>query len=374
VGHYAAALLGSLRAEFPDLTLFLLSHRVQDRGQSQAVTATQRYSFPIKEIWMQLWVPAILARCRPDLCHFTNGIAPLSMRIPYVVTIHDLSLISHPEWHPRTRRLWMRRILRPCVARAAGVICDSEKTKSDLLEWISLDHSRIAVVPLSARDGFWGTCSRADKERVRTRHGLHRPFVLYVGNIEPRKNLVPVLEAFRTLDSQDIEFVVAGRPAWLCSKVLRAAEQNRARVRVLNYVPEEDLPALYQSALAFVYPSLMEGFGLPVLEAMASGIPVLVSDIEPLSSLVGNAGWLLESGDIDGWRAALLESFQDRAKREHLATEGKRRAAEYSWQRTARETMEFYRHVLDCVGGITRRYTAPRPQIATVGIDQSEAD
>jgi glycosyltransferase involved in cell wall biosynthesis len=346
VGHYTAALLQSLRSEFPDISLLLLSHRARDERFIGGLTVTQKHSFPIKEIWMQLWVPRILARHSPDLCHFTNGIAPLSIKVPYVVTLHDLSLIRHPEWHPKTRRLWMRRILRPSLVRAAGVICDSEKTRSDLLAWLPIDDSKVAVVPLAARALFFRICADEEKRRVRERYGLRRPFVLYVGNIEPRKNLPRVLEAFGSLDMQDSEFVIAGRPAWMCRNILRAAARNPRRVRVLNYVPEEDLPAVYQSAVAFVYPSLMEGFGLPVLEAMASGTPVLVSDIEPLSSLVGSAGWLVAPEDTCGWRNALSEAFRDAGKRKSLKAEGRKRAIEYGWQRTARETMSFYQHAL----------------------------
>ena len=139
VGYYTESLLGSLLSGFPDTRFLLLSHRARHGTQDSRVTATQKLSFPIKEVWMQLWVPAILSRHSPDLCHFTNGIAPLYTRFPYVVTLHDLSLIRHPEWHPKSRRLWMRRILRPSVTRASGVICDSEKTRSDLADKLSAE-------------------------------------------------------------------------------------------------------------------------------------------------------------------------------------------------------------------------------------------
>jgi glycosyltransferase involved in cell wall biosynthesis len=187
------------------------------------------------------------------------------------------------------------------------------------------------------------------------RHGLYRPFLLYVGNIEPRKNLSRLLEAFRRSNPQEIDLVLAGRRAWLWGKILREANcpRYRERVHLLDYVPEDDLPALYQSALAFVYPSLYEGFGLPVLEAMASGTPVLASKVEPLVSLVGDAGRLVQPENEDEWRAALTEVMADGETRKTLAERGKQRATQYSWERAARETMKCYEAALSRPGPVT---------------------
>jgi glycosyltransferase involved in cell wall biosynthesis len=348
VGHYAASLLDALRSIFPDRQFLLLSHLAQTGFAGVNLLPTQSRSFPIKEIWMQLWLPRILERLRPDICHFTNSVAPLRIRVPYVVTVHDLSLIMHPEWHPWSRRIWMRRILRPSIMRASGILCDSEATMRDLFAWANVDASRSWVVPLAARESYFEARSQSDKDEIRKKYRLPRPFLLYVGNIEPRKNLPGLLEAFGKLNPPGIDLALAGRRAWQSKPVLRKASKLVAegRVHMLDYVPEDDLPALYQSALAFVYPSLMEGFGLPVLEAMASGLPVIASDVEPLKSLVSDAGWLARPGIAQDWHAALTEAIRDSGKRVILAARGRERATLYSWEQAAKETMRCYEQVL----------------------------
>ena len=156
-----------------------------------------------------------------------------------------------------------------------------------------------------------------------------------------------LLAAFRCLDSPEVDLVLAGRRAWLWQGIVREARLlgNHHRVHLLDYVPECDLPALYQSALAFVYPSLMEGFGLPVLEAMASGAPVVTSKVEPLISLVNGVGRLVQPGDVDGWRKALAEVTESEEARTLMSARGRERARQYSWEQTARQTMDFYQHV-----------------------------
>ncbi len=348
VGHYAASLLDALSLSFPDRQFLLLSHLAQTGLARGNLLPTQKRSFPIKEIWMQVWLPRLLKRLRPDICHSTNSVAPLTIRVPYVLTVHDLSLIRHPEWHPWSRRVWMKKIVRPSIERASGIICDSEATMGDLLAWIKVDTGRAWVVPLAASQAYFTLRSQRDRDEIRRRYGLKRPFLLDVGNIEPRKNLVGLLDAFSSLNPPGVDLVLAGRRAWKSRPVLRKAWKFVAagRVRMLDYVSENDLPALYQSALAFVYPSLMEGFGLPVVEAMAAGLPVIASDIEPLKSLVADSGWLVRPEVTADLQTALSEAIRDSDKRTVLSARGRERAAAYSWEQAAKETMRCYEEVL----------------------------
>ena len=205
----------------------------------------------------------------------------------------------------------------PSVLGAREVLCDSEATRADLRAWLNLPPDRLSVVPLGARKIFTRGWSPEEKKAALERHGLTRPYFLFLGNIEPRKNLLMLLKAFSQANLDQTELVLAGQKAWLWKDIVRSlgALRLESRVRLLDYVPDEDLPALMQSALAFVYPSRMEGFGLPVLEAMASGTAVVVSRIEPLTSLVGDAGWIADVDNVDQWRSALEEAWRDEEKR-----------------------------------------------------------
>ncbi len=348
VGHYTASLLDALSLLFPDRQFLLLSHLAQAGLTRTNLFPTQTRSFPIKEIWMQLWLPRLLERLCPDICHFTNSVAPLNIHVPYVLTVHDMSLVKQPGWHPWSRRVWMKNILRPSIMRASGILCDSEATMNDLLAWLKVDAGKVRVVPLAARERFFEIRSQRERDEIRQKYRLHRPFLLYVGNLEPRKNLAALLDAYGNLGQSGIDLVLAGRRAWRSKPVVRKAHELVAagRVHMLDYVPEDELSALYQSALAFVYPSFMEGFGLPVLEAMASGLPVIVSDVEPLKSLVSDAGWLVRPGIAGDLHAALSEAIRDRDRRVLLAARGRERAAGYSWEQTAKDTMRCYETVL----------------------------
>jgi glycosyltransferase involved in cell wall biosynthesis len=289
-----------------------------------------------------------LQRFRPDICHFTNGVAPLRMEFPYVLSVHDLSLIRHPEWHPRSRRLWMRRILRPSALRAAGILCDSEAARKDVLAWIQVEPSCVRVVPLAARRSFLRRCSDQEKSAVRKKYGLQNKFFLYVGNLEPRKNLSLLMRAFKEADLADFDLVLAGRRAWLWKDVLLeiGRERMESKIKLLDYVPEGDLAALYQCASVFVYPSRMEGFGLPLVEAMTSETPVVTSRVEPLVSLAGDAAWLAHPDDEQEWREALKEAASSEKERVSRARRAKQLAAQYSWERAARETLRFYEAAL----------------------------
>jgi glycosyltransferase involved in cell wall biosynthesis len=345
IGHYAASLLEALADGFPDQTFLTLSHLGAVGPPRPNVLAAGGPVVPIKELWLQLVLPVVLRRARPDLCHFTNTVAPLGLELPYVVTVHDLGLVRHPEWHPRSRRLWMRRILRRSIEGARAAICDSEATRRDLLAWLPLDPGRTSVVPLGPRPRFRGSPPPEVAAAVRRRFGLERPYLLFVGNLEPRKNLEVLVPALERAGLSGIDLVVAGRRAWLWRGTVQRLGPLVAagRARLLDYVAEEDLPGLYGAALALVYPSRLEGFGLPVLEAMAAGTPVVASAIEPLAALVGDAGWLAPPDDAAAWSAALEQVARDPAERERRAARGRARAAEYTWERTARETMAVYR-------------------------------
>jgi glycosyltransferase involved in cell wall biosynthesis len=241
--------------------------------------------------------------------------------------------------------LYQRTLRGRAAARARRVITISEASARDLVEVLGVSRERIAVTPLAADDRFRPIEDAAEVDAVRARHGLEGRYVLYVGNVEPRKNLVRVVDAFERAELRDATLAIAGRLAWLSDEIERrvASYRGPGRVRLLGYVADEDLPALYSGAEAFVYASLWEGFGLPVVEAMACGAAVVASRVAAIEEVAGEAARLVDPLSVDDIAAALASVLGDAAERERLRAAGLARAARYSWAETARRTIEVYR-------------------------------
>jgi glycosyltransferase involved in cell wall biosynthesis len=299
---------------------------------------------------MQLVLPWILRRVRPDLVHFTNYLAPLACPVPYVVSVHDMSLSLLPQYHTVKKRL-LTSTLVPSVARAARmVLAPSESTCRDIVRLLALDPARVRVVPYAPGPAF--APQTPDAQRLARVYGVAEPYFVYVGTLEPRKNLARALRAFATLAAAlpDHRFVLAGQPGWHCDDVLAEVQAAAGRVMLLGYVPEEDLPLLYSHAVAMVYPSVYEGFGLPVVEAMACGTPVITSRSSSLEEIAKDAAALVDPLDERSIAEAMHAVATDPALRASLRTRGLARAATFTWARTARETAEVYREAL-ALGG-----------------------
>jgi glycosyltransferase involved in cell wall biosynthesis len=256
-----------------------------------------------------------------------------------------MSLTLFPRYHTVKKRLLTATLI-PSVARAARmVLAPSESTRRDVVRLLGLDPRRVRVVPYAPGPQF--SPRPPDPARLGA-YGITGPYFVYVGTIEPRKNLLRALRAFATLSSAlpDHRFVLAGQPGWHCEDVLAEAEAAGRRVLRLGYVPEEDLPLLYSQAEAAVYPSLYEGFGLPVVEAMACGTPVITSRSSSLEEIAGDAAALVDPLDERSIAEAMRAVATDAGLRASLKERGRANAARYTWDRTARETAEAYRDAL----------------------------
>jgi alpha-1,3-rhamnosyl/mannosyltransferase len=284
-----------------------------------------------------------------DVFHATNSVLGYSVRAARrVVTIHDLTLVLFPEWHPAERRRKMGRWLAASARQADHILVDSMSTKNDLMKCMSVGAERITVVPLAAAAPF-RPLPIAHVESVLGTYGLGRgAYVLFVGTIEPRKNLLRLLEAMEIAGESIGPLVLAGADGWGNREILdRMARLHRAgRIRYLGYVPGDALPALMSGARAFVYPSLYEGFGLPLLEAMACGTPVVASNVSALPEVVGSAGLLVDPHDPETLAGAIRRVWGDGGLRDELRARGLAQASQFSWERTARLTLEVYRNVL----------------------------
>jgi alpha-1,3-rhamnosyl/mannosyltransferase len=306
---------------------------------------------PLGRHWWSVGLPRYAARRGFRLFHGTNYEVPLWRPCARVVTVHDLSLLLLPETHePRRVRRARRRM--PLMARAADAcITPTESVRREVCEHLRLAPEKVFVVPEAARKVFRPSLFEATEE-VRRRLGVGDDFLLAVGTIEPRKNLSALVRAFeevaRLRPSIRLQLVVVGHRGWLSDPLFArlAGSPFRDRLVLTGYVTDEDLRALYASCRAFVYPSLYEGFGLPTLEAMACGAPVLASRIPSLSEVTGGAALLFDPKDSDELTRRLVELLEDEGARRELSRSGLRRASEFSWERAARGTLEVYGEAL----------------------------
>jgi glycosyltransferase involved in cell wall biosynthesis len=292
-------------------------------------------------------------RRRPvDLLHVQYTAPPLAP-CPVVATIHDLSFEHIPETFKLRSRVQLRLTVRATARRAAHVIAPSEYTRRDLVETYGLDPARVTAIPLAVSPRFRPVEEAGAVERVKGRYGIAGEYVLAVGSIQPRKNLARLVRAYSALRrgrgrSNLPQLVLVGQPAWLYGDTLRTIEEERLGKSVIltGYVSEGDLPALYTGALLFAYPSFYEGFGLPPLEAMSCGAPVLTGDRTSLPEVVGDAGLAVDPFDTDALAAGLARLIDDDALRAELRERGLTRARRFDWRETARMTLQVYRRVM----------------------------
>jgi glycosyltransferase involved in cell wall biosynthesis len=310
--------------------------------------------FPQVPLWLRKpWLyPRLLKADKAHLLHVASS-APLSSPCPTVVTVHDLSYMVCPHLYSRKHRLLAELLTRRSVRRAARVITVSECSRRDIIRLFRIPSERIVVTPEAPAPQYRPQAA-AEVARVRATYGLAERYVLSVCTLQPRKNLPRLIEAFAAVASEvpDVQLVLVGRSLWRGSEVPRAVARAgvESRVRFTGYVPDADLPALYTGAATFCYPSLYEGFGLPPLEAMACGTPVVTSNTSSLPEVVGDAAVTVDPtsvADIARGLRTILAS--DSISREYH-DRGLGWAQRFSWDRTARLT----RAVYDSVLGVTR--------------------
>lgn len=311
----------------------------------------------------QLFLPRRLAGLGCDLVHFlAHGDATARAKIPYVVTVLDLIPLKFPELYAATKSNWRfhlaRRLELDAIRAARGILTISEASKRDIVELLGVSPDRIAVTPLATSDRFVPRTAdwRTKSSRVRAQFGLPAtaPLLLYVGGIDPRKNtrfLIQLLAKLRAeLDPAPVLAMVGNYTKDDQFPLLQRQIQELGvsdGVRLLGYVSDEALVELYHAADLAVFPSLYEGFGFPVLEAMACGVPVVAGNNSSIPEVASGAGILVEDNDIDGWAAAIRTVLETPERAEQLALSGIARAKEFSWRRTASLTLQAYRAFLE---------------------------
>jgi glycosyltransferase involved in cell wall biosynthesis len=301
-------------------------------------------------LWQQLRLPGAVRKVRADVLHAPHYIMPFGLGIPCVVTFCDMTHELFPEVHQRVRRVLLRAIKRSSARRAARLIAISESARRDVIRVLGVDPGRVASTLLAGNPAF-RPAPPASVATACEQHGV-RPgaYVLTVGTLEPRKNLGTLIEAYAAVEASfpETRLLIVGKAGWMYDGVFAQAERLRreGRVAFTGYVSEEELVALYTGARVFVYPSLYEGFGLPVVEAMQCGAPVITTDVSSMPEVAGDAARLVAPRDVGGFARAIGEVLTDDALAGDLARRGRERAASFSWERCAEETLRVYRAAL----------------------------
>jgi glycosyltransferase involved in cell wall biosynthesis len=283
-------------------------------------------------------------RIGAQVVHYPANFGPAVALRNLVLTVHDLSFLHHPSWFRMDRALYYRHAIKRSVRHAKRIIADSEATRVDLCEFLGVPAELVTVVPLGVRPEFRPAAPEA-QQAVTSRYKLPRTFFLFLGTLEPRKNLPRLIEAYdRVADKLPQDLVITGRHGWKTGAVDEAltAARHRDRIHLPGFAAAEDVPHLLSSAHAFVWPSLLEGFGLPPLEAMACGVPVLSSNTSSIPEVCGDAALLVNPLHVDEIADGLRRLSQDEALCERLREAGRARAARFTWARTAAETLRVY--------------------------------
>lgn len=365
VGYYTEHLLQHLAREVAqtgDEIVVVSNKPIDTQSPLPAhVRVHDGHRFPVRIGWMQLRARSALEALQPDVAHFTNGMIPIGSPVTTVVTVHDMSLRLYPKCHPVRRLVLNRPLMHVAIRAASAIITVSHSARRDLLRLHGVAPDKVSVVHEAASPAFRPMADQAELDAIRARYALPDRFILYVGTIEPRKNLNRLMAAFAAARKSGIphQLVCVGPYGWSSRDLSGEIDRLGIRdaVHFTGYVPFEDLPAIYNLGDFFVFPSLYEGFGLPVVEAMASGLPVLTSNTSSLGEIAGDAAETIDPTDTDAMIDAMLRLARDPELRRDRAARGLTRARTFSWTQTAREMLAVYHRL----AGVTVVPPAPAP-------------
>ncbi len=363
IGRYTRELVRALASLNSQNRFTFFSARVPENPQLQNPLPTgpgiDHRSSVLSERWLyRLWyrlripLPIQTFSGPLDLFHSPDFVLPpIGSQIPSLLTVHDLSFVFFPDTFPDVLVKYLRKVVPWSVSRATHVLADSQSTKDDLMALWRVPGEKISVLYSGVSSEYRPIAPSPECQSVCQRYRLSdQPYILSVGTVQPRKNYQMLIKAFVPVAREfPHNLAIAGGKGWLEEEIrIEAARQGLAdRVRFLGFVADEDLPAIYGCASLFVFPSLYEGFGLPVLEAMACGVPVIMSNSSSLPEVGGDAVIQLPPDSTEAWSNGILNILSDSEKRFQMIGAGVNRARKFSWERAALELQEIYASLLD---------------------------
>lgn len=306
-------------------------------------------------LWTNFYIPRLLRQHNIDVYHgVCNFELPLRKVCRYIVTIHDLVPLFFPNLVPWKHLLFFKLFMKRAAKTADRIVTDSAHSKRDIIRYLGVPEDKIRVIPLGYTPPSRHNEENPNRQRaVLTKYGIIRPYLLFVGVIEPKKNLERLIEAFALLRqtpgfSDDLYLVIVGGKGWLCDHLSQKVQDLQLEESVVftGFVAEEELPSLYSGAEVFVFPSIYEGFGLPVVEAMSYGVPVVTSTASSLPEIAGDAGILVDPHNPAAIRDGIAEVLSNPQKKARMKQDGPIQARKFSWQRTAKATYNVYQEVV----------------------------
>jgi glycosyltransferase involved in cell wall biosynthesis len=324
--------------------------RLEIENLQSPVSNLQLRAIPITDDWLhRLWqrlrlpIPVEAVTGPLDVFYSPDFVLPPTLRgTRTLLTVHDLSFLHYPEAFVPSLRAYLARVVPRSVARADRVLADSASTRDDLITYFGTPPEKVHVLYSGVDARFHPEKESGEEERLRSKYGVESPYLLSVGTLQPRKNYVRLIKAFANLPLADLQFAIAGGRGWLYEDILAEAQRHGDRVRVLGFVDDADLPALLRNAALFAFPSLYEGFGLPVLEAMACGVPAVCSSTSSLPEVGGDAALMVDPLDVDALAQAMARVLGDAGLRREMVAKGLAQAKRFTWEKAARQLLDSF--------------------------------
>lgn len=338
-GHYTSKL--------PETTPQILKGR-----QNPVLTTLKRFpSFYNLVKKLRNSALAYTLRNRSFDLYFEPDFIPLPITYKYlIITLHDFSFHLHKEWHPKARTLYFQKHFWKHLTRANHFIFISDFIRKQAIEEFGLDTTKCTTIHCGVNHNLFRPMTTQELEGIKQRYHLHEPFILFTGSVEPRKNIQNLLKAYLSLPyslRKEVKLLLIGFSGWRNEEIMHTVQANAQDIRYLGYVPENDLAGLYNLAELFVYPSFYEGFGLPPLEAMACGTPVIVSNTSAMPEVCGEAALYVTPEDSDQIASAILALLSDQSLRNELSNAGKARARLFSWDKAAEQHLMLFHKVME---------------------------